>query len=391
MNTLKTVWRVGAVIGTVAGIAATFCAHAATTALKEGMTVEVGGRPATVKKLDALPYVESDYTKRFRFDSIENPKLKELRERYYLDVVTAAGKDEFDKQVLLMDWTHQQFKKFGQPSTNAKGALEILKSIDEGHTFFCSQYAQLLVSAAASLGWVDRPLALRRHQGVAKVGGSTEHAVTEIWSNQYRKWVMLDPTSNMYLESDGVPLNAYELRQEWFYKNGTNLTFVVGKERKKYKKSDLPVFLKRFAGFGDLAVYPDELDKYGFTAYIPNTDLMDSGFDYAQMFIVKDQLCDGTKWHVRTVPANPAVDPYFPIGQAALNLFAEDGKIKVVLKTLTPNFKRFEVRLDDGKWKPAESELVWKVGSGRNSLEARTINKFGVSGPISAAEVSVTE
>ena len=42
--------------------------------------------------------------------------------------------------------------KFGQPSTSAKGALEILKAIDDGHTFFCSQYAQLLVSAAASLG-----------------------------------------------------------------------------------------------------------------------------------------------------------------------------------------------------------------------------------------------
>ena len=35
-----------------------------------------------------------------------------------------------------------------------------------------------------------------------------EHSVTEIWSNQHRKWVMLDPTSNMYLEKDGVPLNA---------------------------------------------------------------------------------------------------------------------------------------------------------------------------------------
>src|SRR2546422_8099566 len=104
---------------------------------------------------------------------------------------------------------------------------------------------------------------------------------------------MLDPTSNMYLEKDGVPLNAYEMRQEWFYRDGTNLTLVIGK--RKYKKSGLPIFLKRFDGFGDLAVHTDELDKYGFIGYIPNTDLMDAGFDYARMFIVKDQLCDGTK------------------------------------------------------------------------------------------------
>src|SRR5678809_615481 len=125
--------------------------------------------------------------------------------------------DEFSKQLLLNDWVHGQFNKFGHPSTDAKGALDILEAIDRGHTFFCAQYAQLLVSCAASLGWVDRPIALRRHQGVAKVGGSTEHSVTEIWANQYRKWVMLDPTSNMHLQKRGVPLNAWEIREEWFY------------------------------------------------------------------------------------------------------------------------------------------------------------------------------
>ncbi len=359
--------------------------------LRVGIAVAVGEKTAKLKSLDTLPYLESDYTKRFKFDSYENPKLKELRTRYKLDEVVAPGKDEFDRQVLLMDWTHQQFKKFGRPSTDTKGALEILKAIDEGHSFFCTQYAQLLVSSAASLGWVDRPLALRRHQGVAKVGGSTEHSVTEIWSNQHRKWVMLDPTSNMYLEREAVPLNAYEIRQEWFHRDGTNLIFVIGKERRKYRKSDLPIFLKRFAGFGDLAVQPDELDKYGFTAYIPNTDLMDSGFDYARMFIVKDQLCDGTKWHVRTVPATPSVDPYFPIGQAALNLFAQDGKIRIALKTLTPNFHRFEVQIDSGGWVASDDTFIWNIHDGQNRVEARTLNKFGVTGPISTAVLDIAK
>jgi hypothetical protein len=370
-------------------IAMTLFTQAASEPLKQGDILNLIGRTATLMKLDCLPHVESDYTKRFKFDSFENPKLKELRTRFQLGDVVAPGRDEFEQQVLLMDWTHHQFKKFGQPSTNAKGALEILKAIEEGNTFFCSQYAQLLVSSAASLGWVDRPLALRRHQGVAKLGGSTEHSVTEIWSNQHRKWVMLDPTSNMYLETNGVPLNAYEIRQEWFYHHGMNLTFVIGKERKKYRKSDLPIFLKRFASFGDLAVHPDELDKYGFTAYIPNTDLMDSGFDYGRMFIVKDQLCDGTKWHVRTVPAHPAIDPYFPIGQAALLISVEREKIKIALKTLTPNFKRFEVQIDDAGWKASEDALTWNIHSGQNRIAARTLNKFGITGPVSTAELKL--
>src|SRR5687767_13930493 len=161
MNALKTV----CVFGAFALVLGTLCPQSAAESLKEGAVVALGGRTATLKRLHTLPYVESEYTRRFKFDVFENPKLKELRTRYQLDEVVAAGKDEFEQQVLLMDWAHQQFKKFGQPSKNVRGALEILKGIEEGHTFFCSQYAQLFVSAAASLGWVDRPLALRMHRG----------------------------------------------------------------------------------------------------------------------------------------------------------------------------------------------------------------------------------
>ena len=357
--------------------------------LTEGSKVEVAGRDVTVTKLQDLPYVDSQYTKRFKFDSAENPKLKELRERYRLDHVVASGQTEFEKQVLLMDWTHNQFTKFGQPSTSARGALDILEGIEQGHAFFCTQYAQLFASAAASLGWMDRVLALRRHQGVS-MNGSTEHSTTEIWSNQHRKWVMLDPTSNMYLEKDGVPLNAYEIRQEWFYDAGNDLVFVIGKEARKYRKADLPIFLKHFPGFGDLRIDPDELDKYGFIGYIPNTDLMDSGFDYAAMFIVKDELCDGTQWHTRTQPANPAIEPYFPIGQTAFSIRPAERHLIVTFKTLTPNFKEFQVKLGDGEWRKSESSFEWQLRPGFNQLQARTVNQFDVPGPISVLEAVAT-
>jgi hypothetical protein len=360
--------------------------------LKRGDTLQIDGRLTTIQRLETMPYVQSEYTKRFKFDTFENPKLKDLRDHHHLDQVIAPGKDEFEQQVLLMDWAHQQFKKFGHPSTNVHGAIQILDSIDKGHSFFCAQYAQVLVSAAASLGWVDRELALRCHQGNVK-NGSSEHSTTEIWSNQHRKWIMLDPTSNMYLEKNGVPLNAWEIRDEWFYHGGSNLLFVVGKERKRYKKSDLPVFLARFEGFGNLTIDPDEPNKYGFIGYIPNTDLMDAGEDYGQMFITKDKVCAGQKWHERKNPAQPATDPYFPIDQSALTLHPGKGALKASLQTFTPNFKEFQIRVDAGdgadSWKNSSSSFDWKVHHGVNKLEARAINKFGVAGPVSSAEVLV--
>jgi len=347
----------------------------------------LGDKKITVTKIDALPFVQSDYTKRFKFDSATNPKLKELREKYRLDEVIAPGKDEFEKQVLLNDWVHRRFKKFGQPSTKARGALEVLDGINGGQTFFCAQYAETLVSCAASLGWVDRMLALRRHQGVNARGGSTEHSTTEIWSDQFAKWIMLDPTSNMYLEADGKPLNAWEIRQEWFYRGGTNLVFVIGKEHTRYHKSDLPIFLERFKDFGDLTVEPDELDKYGFIAYIPNTNLMDAGNDYGAMFIVKDALCDGTKWHIRDLPKNPAVDPYFPVNQASVDLKQDGNKLRADLKTFTPNFAHFEFQRDNGPWKQCADSIEWTPHAGRNELRVRAVNAFGVAGPVSVVQV----
>ncbi|MBM3878981.1 MAG: transglutaminase domain-containing protein [Verrucomicrobia bacterium] len=355
--------------------------------LKEGATFEMARGAATVTKLDALPFVESEYTQRFRFDSADNPKLRELRQRYQLDAVVAPGRDEFDRQVLLLDWVHGRFKRFGRPTVEAKGAIEILEGIENGAAFFCTQYAQLFVSAAASLGWVDRPLALRRHQDKPG-GGSTEHSTTEIWSNQYRKWIMMDPTAKMFIEKDGVPLNAYEIRQEWFYRDGRDLVFVVGKERKKHRKADLPIFLGRFAGFGDLTVPVDELDKYGFTAYIPNTDTMDTGFDYGRMVIVKDRLCEGTRWHTRPMPAHPETDLYFPIGQAAVSLAPEHDQLRVTLRTLTPNFKEYRVRRDGGPWTSTGDTLHWGLRPGINRLEAKTVNAFGVEGPVSTVEIT---
>jgi hypothetical protein len=43
----------------------------------------------------------------------------------------------------------------------------------------------------------------------------------------------MDPTSKMFIEKASIPLNAFEIRQEWFYHEGRDLTFVIGKERKK--------------------------------------------------------------------------------------------------------------------------------------------------------------
>jgi hypothetical protein len=348
--------------------------------------LSLAGGEFVVKRFEAPAYVENDYSRRFRFDRHDNPRLKELRWRYKLDEVVASGKDEFEKQVLLLDWVHHRFRKFGRPTSDAKGALQILSANDAGHTFFCAHYADVMVSAAASLGWVCRGLALRRPDHIGS--GATEHSSTEIWSNQHRRWVMFDPTFAMYVEKEGVPLNAFEVRQEWFYRDGKDLVFVIGKERKQFRKSDLPIFRQRFAGFGDLSVDGSALNVYAFIGYIPNTDLMDSGKDYGRMFITQDRLCEGTKWHKRDVPKDPAAEPYFPINRASLTLTPEGGSVRVGVRTLTPNLRACMIRIDGGDWRPVAGVFLWTPRDGVNRLEAKTVNEFGVEGAVSIVELA---
>lgn len=364
---------------------------AATAPLLLNTPATIGDATVTLTNLECLPYIENEYTRRFIFDSAANPKLRQLRNLYTAEDIKGIKADEFGRQRELLHWVHDRFKKFGRPSTPAHGALEILKGIDDGHTFFCTQYAELLVSTAACMGWVNRPLALRRHQGANKNGGSTEHTVTEMWSNQFSKWIMFDPTSDLYVEKNGMPLNAWEIRQEWFYHDGKDLTFIVGRNHKPYKKADLPVTIGQYKDFGPLTLDPDEPDKYGFIGYIPNTNLMDAGYDYGQMFITKDKLCDGTNWHTRTNPAAPATDPYFPIGQAALSLSIDNGKVVLGLKTMTPNFKCYQMQTDTtaGAWEETKSGAVWNVHPGSNWIRVWTVNQFGVTGPQATAAVIV--
>src|SRR4051794_13004656 len=101
--------HLGVVVSLLA--AAAQCSRADEASLAQGATVRVGSLVCTLTKIESLSYVDSEYSRRFKFDVADNPKLAELRERYHLAEVVAPGKDEFDRQVLLLDWVNHQFKK----------------------------------------------------------------------------------------------------------------------------------------------------------------------------------------------------------------------------------------------------------------------------------------
>lgn len=330
--------------------------------LEAGQTLDLEGLKATLTKVDTLPYVENKFSKRFVFSNYDNERLRRFREKYKLDEVVAAGKDEFEKQAMLMTWVYDQWDfGHGQERYNLKDPFEILDEAKKEHKFQCMHSGAVLQTAANSLGWVNRQMAIPKH------------TFNEIWSNQYRKWVQFDATGNYFPEKDGVPLSTYEQRMALLRDGGGVMK----------------------AKWGDGAIQRKaQSDGYGqrllFIGYIPNTNNLVRGPNYGndQFFITKDEYTGDRKWHTRDNPKDPATEPYFPINQAALALVPDGKNLRVTLGTMTPNFKEFRVRIDGGPWEVSETTFTWALHAGENRIEARSINKLDVEGPASTVVVN---
>ncbi len=318
--------------------------------MQPGQTFTLGEETFRLAELDMLPYVDSEYARRHRFDDYENPDLHELRRRYDLADVIASGADDFEQQILLMNWVHNLWTHTDPYERGLGGlrhALQLLELARREQGFFCVQDAAVLVSAASSVGFVARPI------------GSSTHSWAELWSNKHRKWVMLDPTSNFYVEKDGVPLSTYEVQKQWLEHDAEGLMRVNAATG---ERQPMTSFRRRFS-------------------IIPNSDLMEHGTQHGRRFTISE---DGAidRQTGEDVP-DPGKDLHFPVNQAALTVVPADDALEVSIRTLTPNLDRFEIRMNDGQWRASPARFTWRPEADGNTLKVRAVNRFGVSGPVS--------
>jgi len=137
--------------------------------------------------------------------------LSELRQWFDLDAVVAPAGTDFERWVLLMHWARDRFPHLPNPAApDAQSfdgaALLARRRPDEG--FLCGTMAPLLVQAVTALGGRARRVELRFTPG-------DSHVVTEVWSDQFGKWAVLDPDYDAFFTVDGVPQHAIELHRRW--------------------------------------------------------------------------------------------------------------------------------------------------------------------------------
>jgi hypothetical protein len=330
-----------------------------------------------------LAFVGADYA---------DQSLVALRRQYPLEKVTAEGRDEWQSQLLLKEWVHKAIPP-GSPKVSYNNALEVLKHAAQGDAFWCTHYAISYAECAAALGWQARKIGVDRKHGPEGMG-SSHHGVAEVWSNQFRKWVVIDAQSNLHFEKAGIPLSAWEIRAEWLKDGGKSVDHVVGVPPKAVKKNPAIVFWDHTED--ETAIY--------FWMYLENRLLaapkgsrepqpLIFPQDEANADLIWYQNGDpenkGSELHQgylrnRFLPTRRIEDVYWTVGIVEAKLTGvTQGAIQLGLDSYCPNRTGYQVSLDGVRWLPVENDksVEWPLKANWNSLRLRTVSQGNVTGP----------
>jgi hypothetical protein len=147
-----------------------------------------------------VPSEDVHHHPRFYFTFDNKEILQPLRKREKIDQVIAGAKTNMEVFSRLMSWTRAQWPP-GRPDPYPPiNAIVILDKIRRGETGgFCAQYCFVLVQCLQSLGYKARYVTIKGHE------------VTEVWSPELLKWVMLDPLYELYISRGTTPLSVFEI------------------------------------------------------------------------------------------------------------------------------------------------------------------------------------
>ena len=331
----------------------------------------------------------------FEYEKFDEPGLAELRAKYKLDEVVAGAKTEIEKMIRLRNWVHAQWTYDPPvPEYPAWDAREILQK-KKG---FCVQFAIVNMQCALSLGMQAR-FVFGHFPNVTLQGRQVSgHEVTEVWSNDLGKWVMMDAQRDESFvdRKTGVltgMLNLHEEQLNTYYPQGIDpagFAFDAG------RPSETLLWQKG----ADAASRQEDpvLDiKWGHMQYVPRNNF------YAHRYpepLLQGRTWSWTgywNWEDARSPREWRFGRYtrrhsdieWTINQVrwAASPAEQPGALRIVMGTVTPDFDTYLVRIDSGEWIPSPDVFTWSLHPGKNRLEMRVRNRAGVLGRVSFLEV----
>ncbi|MFP4690337.1 MAG: transglutaminase-like domain-containing protein [Bacteroidales bacterium] len=145
-------------------------------------------------------------------DTTGNETLRAFRKAFQLREMVKNQEGDLQKAIELLHWTSNRWQHNGGHSAGTSDAFEILSRAAAGEGFSCAEYAVVLATAANAIGIPARVVNLKIREAETAVSGAG-HSLTEVYIRELKRWVMMDPQSDLVAFSEGQPLSAMELRK----------------------------------------------------------------------------------------------------------------------------------------------------------------------------------
>jgi hypothetical protein len=347
-----------------------------------------GGVPAsaedryTIRDSDNLAYHANEL---FRaFENYYHPRVAKLRQRYQLDKVVGDEQDEFRRIMLLRHWIHttMPIDDFNATRT-AWDAFDILDKAKAGGKFQCTHFAIVQHAVLNSFGYVARMLGVGPGKNETPIGG--HHGTNEVWVNSLGKWVMVDAQYDLHFEKNGIPLSALEIRDEVWRNEARDVKAAFGLERKptvsQIKNRDWGIWATA-QNYRWVSWYTDTNNFTTYPANAASSTLImysDRIFEqhvwqrngkphwaYGTPYLIKIARREWIYWTPNTISADTATSGDY---------------IRIRLKSFTPNFQTYQVKLDDHSWRDCNQNFEFQGRHKYHVLTFRVVNAFGVNGP----------
>lgn len=316
--------------------------------------------------------IESPYP--FYYQDTEHPKVELLRAK--VEPAVKGISSEWEKLIAIRKWVKNQWEH-GEPELPVSwDASNILARAQKGERFFCAQYAIVYLQTCAALGLPTRIVELYDEN-------LASHAVVEVWSNDWNKWVVMDIDYNCYYVKDDLPLSALELHNAWLNAE-TNLI--------RTERNGATTLPNPCATSGHL------LNYYNHLLFVFRNDFLTLEVPLKEEVPgLSPQWIDKNTSPLPFVPlrTNRPPDLYYTLNQVKIDpgfkklflkrlFYLEQNSVKVQLTHNVPNFDKYLIRINQARdWDEGTSPFEWQIKKGLNTLEVKARNKAGVDGPVS--------
>lgn len=151
----------------------------------------------------------------FYYINPQNENVTKFGDKYLLCDKVNNEEEDFNKALQLLNWLNSKVEHKEGISECSDNAVDIILKDDEKIKVSDEDFITLFNEGTAFLEITNRVGIFRGEKGFSRKD-KTYFKVCEIWSNKFKKWVMIDIFNGYYVMKKNIPLSAIEIISEGF-------------------------------------------------------------------------------------------------------------------------------------------------------------------------------